>query len=139
MGISVLHCFLGYQFNIYSVFMCIHRLVSDFVKILTNEYVEETMADEEDEEVETLVGSESSVDPPKTSDPKATPSSGTTKPEGKSTEKPVVKKEEVVKVERGDKVANKPPEGQLIPPMDTSTPVKDSDVRQRKAQSASPT
>lgn len=105
------------------------------LRILSTEYVPEMMEDEEEEEIETLTGSESSVDPPKTPDSSSVPA----KPDGKPGDIPAIKKEEVVKVERNEKVANKPPEGQLIPPMDTSTPIKDADLRQRKGQSASPT
>ena len=101
------------------------------LRILTPEFIPEMM-DEVEEEVETVKSSEaqqkegpsSSVDPvkSKTAENKA--------------DKPTVKKEDVVKVEKVNKVSSKAPEGVLIPPMATSTPNKDSDVRQRKSPSS---
>ena len=110
--------------NMYLALLCL-------VQILTPEFIPEMM-DEVEEEVETVKSSEaqqkegpsSSVDPvkPKTAENKA--------------DKPTVKKEDVVKVEKVNKVSSKAPEGVLIPPMATSTPNKDSDVRQRKSPSS---
>jgi hypothetical protein len=110
--------------NMYLSLLCL-------VQILTPEFIPEMM-DEVEEEVETVKSSEaqqkegpsSSVDPvkPKIAENKA--------------DKPTVKKEDVVKVEKVNKVSSKAPEGVLISPMATSTPNKDSDVRQRKSPSS---
>ncbi|XP_071155273.1 extended synaptotagmin-2-like isoform X2 [Mytilus edulis] len=100
------------------------------LRVLTSEYNQADIEEEEEEEtpVETLESKESSVDP--VAQQSATPADKTAKA-GPA----VVKKVEVVKVEKVNKVSSKLPEGQLIPPMDSSTPIKDSDVRQRKSPS----
>ncbi|VDI50593.1 Hypothetical predicted protein [Mytilus galloprovincialis] len=101
------------------------------LRVLTSEYSQADIEEEEEEEtpVETLESKESSVDP--VAQQSASPADKTAKA-GPA----VVKKVEVVKVEKVNKVSSKLPEGQLIPPMDSSTPIKDSDVRQRKSPSS---
>ncbi|VDI06876.1 Hypothetical predicted protein [Mytilus galloprovincialis] len=101
------------------------------LRVLTSEYNQADIEEEEEEEtpVETLESKESSVDP-------VAQQSATSADKTAKAVPAVVKKVEVVKVEKVNKVSSKLPEGQLIPPMDSSTPIKDSDVRQRKSPSS---
>lgn len=100
------------------------------LRILTQEYNAEMMDDEDDTSSKT-------AETVASNDAKQSPSSSVDPEKPKTAE---VKQEEIViKEEKVNTVSSKPPEGLLIPPMNTSTPIKDSDIRQRKAQSPSPT